>query len=525
MLRQVLVGAVLLALGAGGAPGQVTGLHSAMDTVVVPRDSVPKEWTFIGYSFTRATASNIAPTNDLLQGQVIGRLFGPNTTQVVDNTATYVEQRYVPYLIYRPRILDGLATFRTMFKIDYTWGDQAYGVGGNRGGSINGGQVNLQTLMANVDIQPEGAPWNLVIGLQRLYDNTYDPHDITLQTAQTSGYKLAFWGTNAVGANVFGTLRPGVRGRLGVYQLWENLIAGDDDVVLVMADVDSRVTPRLELGLDAWYLRDRSKGAGGISVLGQGLASTLAAYNGAVRLDIGSRYHAHIGWLGGRAAYNREFTAGRWWADAFVMANVGTIDTTAAGDLVDGGDILGVAANASLAYRYGRTTGDKVWGEVIVTSGDGDGLADGTVHSVLTGNVWGSPVGIYSAHRAFLLFPDPQVVSRYYSAVHDISNQGFGVTGGAVNLARDWIPNRLNTKVGVASAFSNITPTDGGNYMGTEVNFEAKYDLGVFLTVGLSGAYLSLGDFYDAPGVTGEGITSRPDDPWTVFLSLSWLMF
>jgi hypothetical protein len=134
-------------------------------------------------------------------------------------------------------------------------------------------------------------------------------------------------------------------------------------------------------------------------------------------------------------------------------------------------------------------------------------------------------VGIYSSHRAFLLFPDPQVVSRYYSAVHDISNMGLGVTGVAANLARDWIPNRFNTKIGVATALSTITPTGGGNYMGTEVNFEAKYNLAVFLTAGLSAAYLKLGDFYDAPGVTPTDITGRPDDPWTVFLSLSWLMF
>jgi hypothetical protein len=134
-------------------------------------------------------------------------------------------------------------------------------------------------------------------------------------------------------------------------------------------------------------------------------------------------------------------------------------------------------------------------------------------------------VGIYSAHRAFLLFPDPQVVSRYYSAVHDIGNMGFGVTGGSLNVARDWIPNRFNTKVGVATALSNTTPQGGGNWMGTEVNFEAKYTLKVFLTAGLSAGYLKLGDFYDAPSVTVADYTGRPPDPWTVFLTLSWLMF
>ncbi len=117
------------------------------------KDPAPKEFQFIGYSFTRATGSNVTPTNDILQGQVIGRLFGQNSTNTVPQTSVYAEQRFVPYFVYKPSILDGFATFRGLFKIDYTWGDQAYGVGNNRGGAINGGQVNLQTLLANVELK------------------------------------------------------------------------------------------------------------------------------------------------------------------------------------------------------------------------------------------------------------------------------------------------------------------------------------------------------------------------------------
>lgn len=78
------------------------------------------------------------------------------------------------------------------------------------------------------------------------------------------------------------------------------------------------------------------------------------------------------------------------------------------------------------------STNDKVSLEGIFTTGDADGANDGKVNSVITGNVYGSPVGIYSSHRALLLFPDPQVVNRYYSAVHDISNMGYGVTAGFI---------------------------------------------------------------------------------------------
>jgi hypothetical protein len=516
-----------------------TGAFAQVPPPVVPPDSlrtgpgegervdapIPKELTFIGFSFTRATASNITPTNDLLQGQVIGRLFGPNTTQTVDRVASFVEQRFVPLFVYRPKILDGYATFRGLFKIDYTWGDQAYGVGNNRGGAISGGQINLQTLMANVDIRPSPA-FNVVVGLQRMFDGARDPNITTLETFQQSGYKLSFWGTQGVGVSAFANLTPATRARLGVFQLWENQISRDDDVILAMADVEHLVAPGLEVGADVWYVSDRAKGAGGISVLGQGLNSLLADYNGATRLGLPQNYTANLVLTGARASYNRAFAVGNWWADAFAIANLGAVDAPGPNDA----DVFGVASNARLAYKYGRTSGDHVAVEALYTTGDADGVEDGTVNSVITGNVYGSPVGIYTSGRALLLFPDAQVVNRYYSVVHDISNQGLGVTGLFARASYDLVPNRFTAKVGAATAFAGEALPGGGRYMGTEVNAELTYDLKVFLSVGLHAGYVALGDFFDAPGSTfcpptADCADVTPDNPWVVFTTLSWLMF
>jgi hypothetical protein len=489
------------------------------------KDPASKEFQFIGYSFTRMTSTNITPTNDILQGQVIGRLFGQNSTNTVLRTSGYFEQRFVPFMVYKPSILDGFATFRALFKIDYTWGDQAYGVGNNRGGSINAGQVNLQTLLANVEIKPEESNWNVVVGLQRLFDNVRDPNVNTLQTAQTSGYKLSFWGTQAVGINAFADITPVTKGRLGYFQLWENEISKNDDVSLWMLDVESRVAPLLEVGGSLWYVWDRGKGSGGISVLGQGLNSALAEYNGAVRIRLPGgiqKYEADIAWLGGRFNYNRDFLAGRWWLDGFLMSNLGMIDSVGSSN-GKVADIFSLTANASVAYKYGMTANDKISFEALYTSGDQNGLSDGKLNSVITGNVYGSPVGIYSAHRALILFPDPQVVNRYYSAVHDISNMGLGVTAAFVNISRDFIPNKFSGKLGFATAISNVKPDGGDSYIGSEVNVELKYNLKVFLTLSVSAGYLALGDFYNSPNVTYNQI--RPKDPWTFFTTLSWLMF
>ena len=483
------------------------------------------ELKFIGYWFSRGTASDIAPTNELLRGQIIGRLFGPNTTNTHNKTALYFEQRFVPMFIYTPSILDGVATFRSLFKIDMTWGDAAYGVGGNTGGGINAGQVNLQTLLANVEIKPKDSDWNLVVGLQRIFDNARDPNVAALSTAQTSSYKLSYWGTQGTGISMFANLSPTTQSRFGYYQLYENIIQENDDVTLWMFDLESRVHPLLEVGADAWYLWDRGKNAGGISVLGQGLNSGLAEYNGAVRINLPTqRYEADIFWLGTHASYNRDFMAGRWWADAYVMSNFGTIDTVSAKDKSNSyANIFGVAANAMLSYKYGMTANDKISVEGLFTTGDGNGASDGTLNSVITGNVWGSPTGIYSSHKALLLFPDPQVVNRYYSAVHDISNQGLGVTAGFLSVVKDFIPNKFSGKLGFATALSNVTPKGGSSYIGSEMNVEFKYNIKVFLTVGISAGYLMLGDFYNAPSATYDKL--RPKDPWVIFTSLSWLMF
>ncbi len=487
-------------------------------------DPLPKELTYIGYSFFRTTISNITPTNDVLQGQVIGRMFGRNSTETVDRAAIYTEQRFVPMFIYQPRILDGFATFRGLFKIDYTWGDQSYGVGNNRGGGLSGGQVNLQTLMANVDLRPKDNSWNLVLGMQRIFDGANDPNTEGLDLFQTTGYKLSFWGTQAVGASWFARPHQAIKARLGFFQLWENQVSRDQDVYITMADVLTLPHPKLELGFSAWYLRDTAKGAGGISILGQGLTSALADYNGATRIDLGGtnqRYKADIFWLGTNLNWNRNFVHGPFQFDAYVISNLGKVnpDDPAVGNV----SVFGTSVDASFSYRYGMTNKDKIWFEVLSTTGDSDGADDGTLNSVLTGNVWGSPVGIYSAHKSLLLFPDPQVVSRYYSMVHDISNMGLGVTGGSVNFMKALIPHKFSAKIGGAIAYSNYRIDNGGNHIGTEVNAELKYDLKVFLTLGLSGGYAITGDFYDAPGATEQGV--KPLNPWTMFVTLSWLMF
>ena len=73
-------------------------------------------------------------------------------------------------------------------------------------------------------------------------------------------------------------------------------------------------------------MSDRAKGRGGISILGQGLNSLLAAYNGTTRLVLPQDYTATLV-LGRRARQLQPRVRRRpWWADAFVMPNFGSIE-------------------------------------------------------------------------------------------------------------------------------------------------------------------------------------------------------
>ncbi len=489
----------------------------------IPDEPKP-ELQFIGYMFNRFATTNVAPTNELLRGQIIGRLFGANTTTTVDETAMYGATRFVPLFVYRPSILDGAAVFRSLLKVDMTWGDANYGVGNNTGGGISGGTVNIQTLMANVELRP-AETWNVVVGLQRLFDNVRDPNVNTLWTNQTSSNRLMFWGTQGVGVSSYMQLSPVTQARLAYYQLYENQIQVDDDVVLWMADAETRVHPQWEVGGSAWYVRDRGAGSGGVSVLGQGFNSSLANYNGAARLQLDNpKYAADVFWLGLNTAYNREFASGRWWGSALAMANIGTIDTLGPNETsAKRVDIFGLTGHGSLYYKFGQTRNDRVGIEALYTSGDPDGALDGTYNGVVTGNTWGSPVGIYSSHRAFLLFPDAQVINRYYSAVHDISNLGYGTSALFLNYFNDLVPNKFSMKLGAAAALSNEEPALGGNFIGYEVNAEFTYTYAVFLNFGLHMAYMVPGDFYDSAFVRTSD--TRPDDPWVVFATIAWLMF
>ncbi len=499
----------------------------------IPREA-GKELQYVAYFYTQAVLNNIYARNDFLKGQTVGRLFGGNTTSTRKAESAYFEQRLLPFFIYTPKLMNKRVTLRASFEIDWTWGDVSYGTGGNFGSALSADQVNLQTQNVELELIPwKGVTVNL--GLQRLYDTPYHPYRTFFSTMTLTGYRLAFWGSDAVGITVRHD-RDFSRYKFGYYQLYENNVQQNDDVVLWEGMAEKDLTPTWRQGISLWYLRDQANGEGGVSILGQGLNSNLTAYNGVFRFDLGNTianpYNADIFWLGTFWNRNPEFKQGRWMNTGFLISNLGKV-TVATNDADREVDIAGWAANLRAGYKYGQTAKDAVTAEFLYASGDPDSLSDDKYTGVITGNTWGAPAAIYISHGTYLLFPHGNVVNRFVGAVNDLSNLGLGLTAAMVNFQKDLIPHKLSAKLGAAIGRSVEAPEKGGKNIGKEVNFMLSLQPKVFMNVELHAAYLWLGDFYNSNAVNGRrenlrdpiSRTGKPRNPWTVFLAFKWLMF
>lgn len=490
-----------------------------------------KEFQFLAFFINQAVTSNFYPESSLFNGQLVGRLFGQNSSTTSDTlTAAYVEQRIIPFFIYQPKLFNGKAILRASFEIDWTWGDQAYGLSGNKGSALSADQVNIQTQNIELEFIPKKG-WAVNLGLQRLYDTPFNPYRTMFDKMTQTGYRMAYWGTDAVGVSVrrntdFSKIKT------GFYKLYENNAEDKDDVTLLEAMYRRKINMKWNVGGSVYHLRDRGKGQGGVSVFGQGLNSTLVNYNGGFNFNLESNdYKANVTWVGAFFSRNPDFWLDRVQLTGFFNYNLGKVEVKKNDTYEKNADIGGFAANFRTAYRFGQTTNDYVSLDFIYASGDGDGIENEKYSGVITGNTWGMPASIFISSGAYLLFPHANVVNRFTPVVADISNMGYGLFGGTFNISRDFIPNRINGKIGAAMALSSVEPQNGGKMMGTEINAAVKYSFGPFMSLELHGANLWLGDFFDSNdashGTDINGIynDTKPTNPWTVFLVFKWLMF
>ncbi len=490
-----------------------------------------KEFQFLAFYINQGVTSNFFPQNDFLRGQVLGRMFGRNSVMTND-TATngYIEQRLIPFFIYQPHLFDGKAILRAVFEIDWTWGDVSYGAGPNQGGAVSGHQVNIQTQNIELELIPKTG-WQINIGLQRMFDNPYNPYRTLADKMLENGYRMTYFGTHSTGVTLYRNA-DFHRFKVGFFKFYENEIFRDDDVNMFEFQYEANINKLWRAALTSHYVRDRGNGRGGVSILGQGLNSQLTEYNGVFKFRFGSApYEADIVWLGTHFSRNADYMIDRFFLNGFFNYNLGVVNVLRTAGWRKGAEIGGFAANLRAGYRYGQTIQDRITLDLMYTTGDENGIDDNRYTGVITGNSWAAPGGFFINSGALLLFPHGNVVNRFTPVIADLSNIGYGFFGGTANFSKGIVPYRLHAKTVVAAAISNATPIGGGRNMGFEVNGGLVYNLGPFMSIELHGGHLWLGNFFDSAddrygfAVNGGTTGTRPVNPWTAFLVYKWLLF
>ncbi|MFO0593273.1 MAG: hypothetical protein U0441_37370 [Polyangiaceae bacterium] len=506
-------------------------------------DAKPEQLTLINYMFFRATATNMLGDPSGLKGVSLGPIgqIGGSFTRVGDNAnGYYVEQRWIPVLQYSPSFVDGLASFRAQMEVDFTWGLAANQVQPNQGGGLNADEVNIQTKNVNVSIYPTRDPEELsiVLGTQAMYDSIYDPATTSLFDIVRTGYKLAFFGTDATGMAVYSKLFGLAKIGLFPFGSAQPDKASKNDprfsfAGMFTADAAYPIWPGTIVGASYWHLQDDTKGAAYAyeGLVKSGPASTgLGSFTGVPQFNL-QEPTGHVEYVGLNFHHNLAFNTSRLAASGFAMFNWGRFTSTKEGAPLKKVDIRGVSANLEVDYKYGRTNGDQITLEGMFTSGD-DNPNDKLYTSAFTINNYGLPGAVWFNHKTLLLFPFTSTVNNYTGQVTDISNQGYGLLAGIATASRDLIPNKLNAKIGTAVGESAVNPlpnadgTTRGRFLGWEINAELKYTIRYLMTVGLHGGYLFKGS--PAGGFKGSFHNGNPQvtaDPWAAFTTFTWYAF
>jgi hypothetical protein len=252
-MKKFLLSLLIVLISQGFLLAQAPTTHFMSKDIPEKAD---KEFQFLAFFINQGVSSNFYPTNEFLRGQVVGRLFGQNSTITSDTAQSfYVEQRIVPFFIYKPHLFNGKAILRASFEIDWTWGDASYGTGGNLGGAISADQVNIQTQNIEVELLPWKG-WAINLGLQRMFDSPYNAYNTLFDKMTNTGYRLGYFGTDAVGISIRNDRDFG-KYKAGFYKFYENDIYKDDDVNMFELMAERSITPLWNVGASLNYVRDR----------------------------------------------------------------------------------------------------------------------------------------------------------------------------------------------------------------------------------------------------------------------------
>ncbi len=412
---------------------------------------------------------------------------GTSTTSVSDGAKYGGDTQYIPEgknkKVYSANFVEQRARLQytakanvdlklvTQFELDYTyWGNSAYGSnsdpaitsgsGRQGGGAVGADTVNIETKHIYLDANVTKNV-NMKLGMQPFNDSFKG----ILFDADMAGIVLS---------SSYGKFSPTV----GFFRFNDSGVSKDNVLGhltndLVVLDTKFAVSKDLKVGAAYYFFKNNS-----------------ITTNSNNLFDI-SQQDVKMSNLG----LNAEYTSGPLTLNGFGVFQVGTVNqrsTTA------------WALNAGAKYKVGPGTART---EFLYVSGDNKTTGHSNAFYSVFDNVGISEHGYYDNEMA-ILGRDKNAYTTDNSIIATAGNQGKGQIGGYIGYDLP-INSKLTTAFNAGFAAVAKDNKAGGitrksNYLGTEINAEATYQILEGLSVGTRVAYVMLGDYYKGVAANGE---------------------
>jgi len=380
----------------------------------------------------------------------------------------------------------------TAFELDYTyWGNSSYGfnsnfssAGRNGGGAIGADTVNIETKSLYLDANVVKNV-NMRLGMQP-YNDSFKG---VLFDADMAG--IAF-------SSSYNNITPSIGyfrfNDTGVHQ--DNVL-GHLTNDLFLLDGKFAVSKDLKVGAAYYLFRNNS------------ITTNANRIN-----DVGTKQDVKMSSFG----LNAEFVSGPLTLNGFGVFQVGTANSRST---------TAWALNAGAKYKIGPGTAHS---EFLYVSGDNDATGHTNAFYSVFNHIGLTEHGYYDNDMA-ILGRDKYAYTTDNSIIPSAGNNAQGQIGGYIGYDLP-ITSKLTTAFNAGFAavakqninkpqiFANGAPTgrvNDSNYLGTEINAEATYQLLEGLTVATRAAYVILGDYYDDVALNGT-----PVNPYDVKLMFKY---
>jgi len=399
--------------------------------------------------------------------------YNPENLPKKQYSANFVEQRARLQYIAKANADLKLVTH---FELDYVfWGNSSFGQaprsGRNGGGALGADTVNIETKSVYLDANPFK---NVNMKLGMMPNN--DAFKGVLFDADMAGLLLS---------SSYGKFSPS----FGVFRFadtghsFDNVL-GHNTADMVMLDGKYTVSKDLKVGAAYYFLRDNSN-------------FTTANNTGDLTFQ-----DVKMNSLG----VNAEFTSGPLTVNGFALFQTGTVNHSYTNAF---------AGNVGAKLKVGPGTART---EFLYITGDNN-PADGHGSAFYSVNgQFGAEHGYYD-NEMVILGRDKNAYTTDNAIVFNSNNRDQGVIGGYIGYdlpINAKLTTAFNAGFAAVAKENAIKPTNNktgkkneSNYLGTEINAEATYQLLEGLSVGTRAAYVILGDYYKEVALNGT-----PDNPY-----------